>query len=404
MKVVRITQVVPTSAVSQAQTGTPGFLATYSWTVNGQPQSLTRTDPLIDFSWTNSSLLLAQDLTSANQSADTLWQAMTASAFINSYANATPVQLHPFLGNPFDASCALSTARRQAFLDLLMQSPALLDAMDAPHAVAFFQAFRCGTPDKALSVFGTWADRQADLNCVLANDRSFDHDTRLSLATMAIFTTQQLPQQAASLQQAFLQLSDGRCSLPTAYTLAYSNLGSGTFNDWMANLDAKLADPTVTGDLRVNWLVARAHAQEFTRTAPLHYPNGAPYPSSWPVDGLSYLNQALNAAQTPSVKVRVAKEIAARITAGGEYQPATDFLSQVSASLPDNQKALITTWQQQIAGFVAAQPQAIQAQQAESSKAYLMTLQARRAQAASQGDTASVSRYDALISAASNPP
>jgi hypothetical protein len=104
--------------------------------------------------------------------------------------------------------------------------PTLLDAMDATHAVRLFRAFRIGAMDKALNVFGTWADRQADMSCALANQRSFDDATRVALATMAI--TQQLPQQAASLQQGFLQTPDGRCSLPVAYTLSYSQLGLGT--------------------------------------------------------------------------------------------------------------------------------------------------------------------------------
>jgi hypothetical protein len=396
------TQLVPTTAVSQAQTGTPGFQANYTWTANGQQQSVTRTDPLIDFSWTGASILLAQDPTSANQSVDAMWQAMTSTNFITSYATSTPVKLHPFLREPEEASCGLSTARRQAFLDLLVQNPTLLDAMDAQHAVRFFKAFRIGGPDKALNVFGTWAARQADLACALSNERFFDGDTRQALAVMAIFATQQLPQQAPSLQQGFLQLPDGRCSLPVAYTLTYSQLGLGKLSDWMASLDAKLADPTLTGDLRVNWLLARAHAQEFTRPAPIHYPFGVSYPSSWPVDSQSYLYQAVNAAQTSSVKVRVAKEIGGRLVSDGGYQSAKDFLSQFSASLPDDQKAVVAAWQQQIDGFVAAQPQALQAQQTEANKAYIQTLQARRAQAVSQNDSADVSRYDALISAASN--
>jgi hypothetical protein len=396
-------QLVPTSAVSQAQTGTSGFQATYSWRTRGQQQSLSRTDPVIDFSWTGSAVLVASDTTSASQSADAMWQAMTAPAFLASYANATPSpKLHPFLREPYEASCGLSTARRQAFLDLLVQNPTLLDAVDATHAAAFFQAFRVGTPDQALTVFGTWATRQADLTCALATDRFFDGDTRLALASMAILTTQQMPTQATSLQNDFLQLPDGRCSLPVAYTLTYSYLGLGNLSNWMSTLDAKLADPTVTGDLRVNWLLARAHAQEFTRTAPLHYPFGQSYPSSWPVDGRSYLFQALKAAQTPSVQVRVAKEIAGRLVSAAEFQKVKDFLTQLSSSLPADQKAIVAGWQQQIDSFQTAAAQSTQNQPAEAKKGYIMTLQARRAQAASQGDSASVSLYDALISAASN--
>jgi hypothetical protein len=394
---------VPASAFSQAQTGAPGLQATYTWTVNGQQQTLTRTDPMIDFSWTNSSIILPQDPTSANQSADAMWQAMTSSDFVASYATATPVKLHPFFREPEEVSCGLSTARRRAFLDLLVQNPALLDAMDPPHAVDFFQAFRVGTPDKALNVFGTWAARQADLTCALAQERFFDRLTQTSLAGMAILTTQQLPAQATTLEQQFLQLPDGRCSLPVAYALSYSYLGRGKLNDWITSLDAKLADQTVTGDLRVNWLLARAQATEFTRPAPAQYPFGALYPSSWPLDGQTYLYQAVNAAQTPSVKVRAAKEIAARLTAAGDLQGATDFIGQVTTSLPDDQKAVVAAWQQTINGYVAGQAQATQAQQSLANKGYVQTLQARRAQAASQGNANAVSRYDALISAASSP-
>jgi hypothetical protein len=392
---------VPASAFSQAS-GAPGLQTTYSWTAGGQQQSLTRTDPMIDFAWTDSSLLLAQDPTSANQSADAMWQAMTAPSFLATYASTTPVTLHPFLRDPEQVSCGLSTARRRAFLDLLLQNPTLLDAMDAPHVVEFFEAFRIGTPDKALTVFGTWAARQPDASAALAAGRVFDRETRSSLAKMAILTTQQLPAQTSHLQQEFLQLPDGRCSLPVAYTLTFSFLGRGKLSDWIATLDAKLADPTLNGDLRVNWLLARAQAQEFTRPGQYQYPFNAPYPSFWPISGRQYLFQAFNAAQTPAVKARVAKEIAAHMTIAADFQGAKDLLGQAANSLPDAQKSVLTGWQQQIDGLVAGQAQESQAQVSQANTAYLRRLQARRAQAASQGDATAVSRYDTLINAASS--
>jgi hypothetical protein len=396
------TSVVPASAFSQGQNGTPGLQATYAWTVNGQLQTLTRTDPMIDFSWTNSAILLAQDPTSANQSADSMWQALTSSDFLTSYTSATPVKLHPFLREPEEVSCGLSSARRAAFLDLLALNPALLDAMDAAHAVEFYQAFRLGTPDKALNVFGAWAARQPDLTCALALDRYSDRNTQTALAGMAVLTTQQLPSQAATLEQQFLQLADGRCSLPVAYVLAYSYLGRRQLSNWTATLDAKLADQTVTGDPRVNWLLARAKVEEFNGAPTTQYPFGAPYASSSLMAGQTYLYQAVNAAQTASVKVRAAKEIAARLTSTGALQGATDFLTQLAASLPDDQKAIVATWQQTINGYVSGQAQASQAQLALANKGFLKTLTARRDRAASQGDTNAVNLYNALITAASN--
>jgi PA14 domain len=392
---------VPASVFSQANGGAPGLQATYSWTDNGQLQSLSRTEPMIDVSWTSSPILLAQDPSIANQSVDAMWQAMTATSFL---AKRSGMTLHPFLRDPSDASSGLSTTRRSAFLDLLLQNPKLLDAMDASHAVGFFESFRVGTPEKALDVFGAWAARRADLSSKISTQLFFDADTRVSLARMATLTTQQLPDQSTRLQQEFLQLEDGRCCLPVAYILTYSYLGRSQLKDWIGTLDAKLADPSLTGDLRVNWLLARGQAQEFTRRAILHYPFKIGYPFSWPLDGLPYLYQAFSVAQTPAVKARVAGEIVARFTSSGQYQAAKDLLIKLGTHLPDPQKALVAAWQQEVDGFVAAQGPAMQAQQTEATYAYLKTLRDRRARASDQGDSAAVSRYDALINQASNRP
>jgi hypothetical protein len=219
---------------------------------------------------------------------------------------------------------------------------------------------------------------------------------------MAIFTTQQLPGDAARLQNEYLQLPNGQCALPVAYTLTYSYLGRHKLAQWVAFLDAKLADPTLTGDVRVNWLLARAHAQEHRQSAARHYPFRFPLPASRPLDSRRYLHQALEAAQSPQVKVRVVQEILARLAWSGQYQAAKDLLSQVANSLPAPQKAIVAAWQQQFDGFVAAYGKSLQNRSAEANRAYLATLRARRNKAAGKGDIASASRYDALINAAMN--
>ena len=379
---------VPVSAFSQPQTGTPGLQASYGWTTKGRQQSMTRTDPAIDFAWTNSPLLLAQDPTIANQSADAMWQLMTATDFITSYISVAPVRLHPFLRDPDDASSGLSTGRRGAFLDLLLQNPALLDAANAKDIVRFFQAFRLGTPDKALNVFGAWAARNADLPSEISDDPVFEGDMRRSFAWLAILTTQQLPSQAGRLQAKFLQLPDGRCALPVAYTLAFSYLGRHKMSDWIGVLDGKLADPAVGGELRVNWLIARAFAEELRRLPPRHYPFRYPMPSSWPLDGIHFLNQAVQASQSAATKVRAAKEIVGRLAWARRFTDATHLLQQVSGSLPSDQKALTAAWQQQLATLAAKEAKVTQDAPAAAARAYVQSLKVRRDAAAQRGDTA----------------
>jgi hypothetical protein len=396
--------IVPTSAFSQAQTGNPGLQATYTWTDKGKQQSLPRTDSTIDFAWTNPHILLEQDTSIARQSANAMWQAMTSSDFITAYATATPARLHPFLDNASDVSCGLSTAQRQAFLDLLLQNPSLLDPMNPKLAVRFFAAFRIGTPDKALDVFGTWAARHADVSSQPTTDQVFEGDERFAYANIATMTTQQFPGQADRLRTAYLQLPDGRCSLPVAYTLACSYLGLRKFPDWIALLDAKLADPTLTGDVRVNWLLARANAQELDPAWAIHYPENWAVPAQHPMWGRLYLGEALKSAQSSAVKLRVSKEVLARLVWAHRLKEAGDFLQAQAISLPDDAKPTAASWQKLVADLLAADGAAPQLQATASRQAHLNVLKARRDKAAGVGDSAAVDRYNTLINAAGNSP
>ena len=387
---------IPPANLTPSGGGAQGLQATYTWKSNGQPQTFTRTDPSIDFAWTNSAILLSKDTTIANQASDAMWQAMTAPAFITSLSGP-PVQLHPFLKDPDDASAGLTSARRQTFLETLLSAPALLDAANAKIAVNFYQAFRMGVPDRAFDVFSAWATRKADLTSSISANPYFEEDTRDALRKLALFTTLELPLQVNRLQNEDLQLADGSCCLPAAYALAYSYLGRGKLSDWTTFLDAKLGDPTVAGDLRVNWLLARSHAVEIEQSTPSLYA----VPNSQPLAGQTYLDQANQAAKSPAVKVRVLQEIAARLVWGQQYQAAKDLLQQANSSLPAAQQAVVAALMQQIDAVAAAATQAQQDQATAGKQAYIASLQKRRDQAAAQGNSAAVDRFNALINAAS---
>ena len=291
----------------------------------------------------------------------------------------------------------------QAFLDILLQTPALMSSLEVKRAVGFYRSFRLGTPDKALDVFGAWAARNADLQTEISTDRVLDGDNRFSLAQMATMTTLQLPDHAARLQNEFLQLPDGRCSLPVAYTLTYSNLAKQTLSNWIAFLDAKLADTTLTGDQRVNWLIARAHAQGHTRILITQkYPHRFPIPPSWPQDGFPYLYQAIRAAQSPAVKIRATREVISLLVWLAQFQKASDLLQRLANAVPDNQKPAVTALQQQVASYAAANTQYLQNRQSTANQSFVAQLKARRDQAAGRGDTALVNHYNSLLSAAQN--
>jgi hypothetical protein len=257
-----------------------------------------------------------------------------------------------------------------------------------------------GASDRTLDVFGAWAAQQADLTPAISANSPFDEDNRRAFRQMAILVTQQQPEQAIRLQQQYLQLPDGRCCLPVAYTLAYSTLGSGKLADWTAQLDARLASQSLTGDLRVNWLLARAHAEEIRLAEPNPYMNL----SSRPMDGKAYLNQAFQSAASGPAKLRVLQEMVARLASTQQFPVAKSMLQQLTSSLPADQQAVAAAWPQQLDTLAAGQAQLQQTEAVRAKQAYLASLQERRAQAAAKGDAGAVSRYDALINAAQSNP
>ena len=123
-------------------------------------------------------------------------------------------------------------------------------------------------------------------------------------------------------------------------------------------------------------------------------------PSSWPLDGIHFLNQAVQASQRAATKVRAAKEIVGRLAWARRFTDATQFLQQMSGSLPSDQKALIAAWQQQLAALAAKESKVNQDAPAAAARAYVHSLKVRRDTAAQRGDTAGAARYDALINAA----
>lgn len=374
-----------------------GLLATYTWTENDQQQTLSRKDAEIDFAWTNNAIFLAADKAVPQAAADTVWEQVSTDEYMTWCEGAGgAVKWHPYFREMRGAPASMSSGRRRAFLEKLLAHPALLDVLSPKDAVNLYQCFRFGATDEALRVFGKWAQQQADWQPSMSTDPIFEGENRDWFRKMGICVTQELPTEVARLQSDYLELPDGRCCLPVAYSLAYSYLGRGKLDDWIAVLSARLNDQSVTGDKRVNWLLARAHAEE------LRDSQADPYavPTIRVLNGRGYLDEGLLVFETSPVKVRIAKEIAARLVSTQQLSAAKSFLEQTANSLPEADRAQVLIWHQEIEAMEGALAQSQQAEAAATQDAYLKNLRKRRERANASGDTAAVERYDALINAA----
>lgn len=394
--------IVPASAFTLPDGSAPGLQTTYTWTDRGGPQqTLTRTEPTIDAAWTSPPIWLLADPGPATQAGASLVQTVSASTYVSQFTNLTPpVRMRQFFGvfrDPDGTAQILNTSQRNGFLGLIQSQPTLLDPINPNRFAPFFGSYRMGNPEAALQLFGTWATRHADICCGLPTGGQFEDDSRGGYRRLAVYVAEQMPVQARELEHQFLVTPDGRCCLPVAYTLAYSYLAHDKLADWTQLLYTRLQDQTLSGDLRVNWLLARAFAQEIRQAQPGLSLNSLVYTRV--MDGQGFINQAIQAAQSADVKLRSTLELAGRLASTGQFDAATGLLQPLTNSATPDQQAILTSWLSQIAALQLAQTNSTANQNAASQQAYLKTLRQRRDQAAAQGNTAAVNRYNALLNA-----
>ena len=164
-----------------------------------------------------------------------------------------------------------------------------------------YRQLRFGSETAALEMLAGWMQLNTNVGSKIALE--FHRDNRQSFEELAICIGRQLPEHAIALERQFLTTFQGDCVLPAAYTLTFSHqYHQGTMNQWIAFLDEMLADKSV-GNERINWLLARAQADD-VRLAP-----GRQEPTS----ASGWLDEASLIAETPEAKLRIAQERIARL-------------------------------------------------------------------------------------------
>ena len=139
------------------------------------------------------------------------------------------------------------------------------------------------------------------------------------------------------------------------------------------------------GDQRVNWLLARSHAEEIRDGDHDRYDGD----NVRPLAGRSWIEQSLQTAETPAVKKRVAKELAARLTAEGYFAEAREVLDRNGGK-----SAAAVVWRAEIDAFEVAD---VIESKSSASQEQLAQITRLRDRSSARGDKAAVVRYDALI-------
>jgi hypothetical protein len=271
----------------------------------------------------------------------------------------------------------LDSAGRRALFQTLMTRPALLVRLPR-NTIGKLTAFcRAAAREEVLDVAGGFAQAHPYLEPAFALKP--DQYGFQGLAKLILQDLEQLPR----LEERYLVLPDGQCSLTMACTLLYVYWGEGRVDEWIAKLDARLADPSTTGDKRVNWLIARAQAEEVRGSRP----GRGLWAQERLLAGQSWLEEACLVAQSEPMRLRGYRELAARMVGNEDVAGATKLLDTAAKrfSQPKSTAAL-AQWRTEIAAVDQQVHQQKTEQETTGQDAYHQALERRRARAAKQNN------------------
>ncbi len=399
----RAKEVVPVSALVPPGGDGLGLAAQYRVQVGDGEQVVQRMEPTVDHVWlrrdpvictqddlrpTLENTLLArmsdQQFLATAESAVTGDPASEASEFEQHVVRMTLQQAHlVFAGRP----------SQDRYTDLLLSRPALLYSTSVP--TELYRRARFASPDTALHLFGTWAQLQADVEPQVTLD--YYEVNRHAYRWVAEMMAWYVKDQYQRLEERYLVMPDGSCCLPVAYVVAYAHFTLGTMTQWIEHLDSVLEDPQTGGDTRVNWLIARAHAEEIRR--------GLFGRQVLTVErllaGLPWLQEATLVAQSDTAKLRAYGEMAARYGAEEQVERAQAILERASGVLSSPTAAeKIALWQQQLESLGEQIPQRRQQREELAQQAYISQLRERYHKAVAAENAASAARYRDMLTQA----
>ena len=178
-----------------------------------------------------------------------------------------------------------------------------------------------------------------------------------------------------SLEQEYLQMPDGRCVLPVAYMLAYGHWMDKRIGQWIEKLEARLDDEQLTGDRRVNWLIARAQAEEIRRSTPGR--------DDRTIDrflaGRGWLEEATLVAESEPVRLRAYQELAARFTAQEQLDAARAILDHAARRCTSEASSdALGQWRETLDAVGLTFEERRQERETRAQDAYRQKLRARR--------------------------
>lgn len=189
----------------------------------------------------------------------------------------------------------------------------------------------------------------------------------------------------------YLEKENGECNLGVTQVVAFAARLQGEHAFLKQRIDDVLTDEAVTGDIRMTWLLGRAHVAEVTIES---LPN--------PQFGVKWVQEAFLAAQSNEYRFWALQELVARWISLDQSRLALNFLDDVGDAFnaPGQQDA-IEEWRKRataLADHYAAQ-RPIQAAAAAAARrtGYIAEINRRLNRARQAGNTNAAQRYQRIL-------
>jgi len=194
--------------------------------------------------------------------------------------------------------------------------------------------------------------------------------------------------------QAELVDGQGIPRLVVTEILARAFRKTGKLDEWRGFLDGKVAAEGLSGDVKACWLLARGYVESIAKAHTPHI--------RYPLIGREWLDQALAAAESPSLRFRAVGEIVRGYAAIGRHDQGLAVLDSVAGQFADTDAAKdVNVLRKEIERAKVDHLAALARYKAEHAqriaKARQRELKRRLAKARARGRRDMIERYEKLL-------
>jgi len=388
-------RVVPPSALWPPEGEGNGLQAEYRLPVGGQQKTFTRVDPNLYYVWYRTGCLIPSHPELQARLGDRLWALVTDRGTLAKWELTDAARSESWLVTAWWFPRWLPASRHRPLAAELLSRPGLMEGISLRRARELYRHCRIGAPDQAIELLGKWAQMHPDIEPVFSQDYYVDNREFPRDLCRKMFW--ECRPHYDALEARYLVLPDGRCCLLTAYMLCYGYWEQKRIGEWIDKLDARLRDKGLAGDRRVNWLLARAQAEELRYSPPgRHW-----YTIDRSLAGVDWLQEACSAAESEPVRLRAYKELAARLAADQQPEAAREILAAAAARCSQAASTeQLADWRKQIDTLAKQYEKTQQEHEAAAQRAYVEALRRRHKRAVERGDQEAISHYEEVLTAA----